>query len=45
MAPGAASAAVGNVPYQVGGDLGVPSNVSPIGLLPYSPELNPVENL
>jgi transposase len=34
-----------NAPYHVGGDLVVPANVSRIGLLPYSPELNPVENL
>jgi transposase len=34
-----------NAPYHVSGDLAVPANVSPIGLLPYSPELNPVENL
>ena len=34
-----------NAPYHVGGDLVVPANVSLIGLLPYSPELNPVENL
>ena len=31
--------------YHVGKDLVVPSNVSLINLLPYSPELNPVENL
>src|SRR3954469_23429028 len=31
--------------YHVGKDLEVPSNVSLINLLPYSPELNPVENL
>jgi transposase len=29
----------------VGKDLVVPANVSLIGLLPHSPELNPVENL
>jgi transposase len=34
-----------NAPYHVGGDLVVPAKVSRIGLLPYSPELNPVENL
>jgi transposase len=34
-----------NAGYHVGGGLVVPPNVSPIGLLPYSPELNPVENL
>jgi transposase len=34
-----------NAPYHVSGDLVVPGNVSLIGLLPYSPELNPVENL
>ena len=34
-----------NAPYHVGGDRVVPANVSQIGLLPYSPELNPVENL
>src|SRR4029077_4051027 len=31
--------------YHVGKDLVVPENVSLINLLPYSPELNPVENL
>src|SRR4051794_3460913 len=31
--------------YHVGKDLVVPGNVSLINLLPYSPELNPVENL
>jgi transposase len=31
--------------YHTGKDLVVPSNVSLINLLPYSPELNPVENL
>jgi transposase len=31
--------------YHVGKDLVVPANVSLIHLLPYSPELNPVENL
>jgi transposase len=31
--------------YHTGGDLVVPSNVSLIQLVPYSPELNPVENL
>jgi transposase len=34
-----------NAPYHVSGELVVPANVSLIGLLPYSPELNPVENL
>jgi transposase len=34
-----------NAGYHVGKDLAVPSNVSLINLLPYSPELNPVENL
>ena len=34
-----------NAPYHVGGDRVVPANVSQIGLLPYSPELNQVENL
>jgi transposase len=34
-----------NAGYHVGGGLVVPPNVSLIGLLPYSPELNPVENL
>jgi transposase len=34
-----------NAGYHVGKDLVVPSNVSLIGLLPHSPELNPVENL
>ena len=31
--------------YHTSGDLVVPSNVSLIQLPPYSPELNPVENL
>ena len=31
--------------YHTSGGLVVPANVSLIGLLPYSPELNPVENL
>jgi transposase len=31
--------------YHTGGDLVVPANVSLIQLVPYSPELNPVENL
>ena len=31
--------------YHTSGDLKVPKNVSLIQLLPYSPELNPVENL
>jgi transposase len=34
-----------NAGYHVSRDLVVPSNVSLIGLPPYSPELNPVENL
>jgi transposase len=34
-----------NAPYHVSGALVVPANVSLIGLLPYSPELNPVEDL
>ena len=34
-----------NAGYHVSGGLVVPQNVSLIGLLPYSPELNPVENL
>jgi transposase len=34
-----------NAGYHVAKGLVVPSNVSLIGLLPYSPELNPVENL
>jgi putative transposase len=34
-----------NAGYHVGKGLVVPGNVSLIGLLPYSPELNPVENL
>ena len=34
-----------NAGYHVSRGLVVPSNVSLIGLLPYSPELNPVENL
>jgi transposase len=34
-----------NAGYHVAKGLLVPSNVSLIGLLPYSPELNPVENL
>jgi hypothetical protein len=31
--------------YHTGGDLVVPANVSLIQLVPYSPELNPVEDL
>ena len=31
--------------YHTSGDLAVPSNISLILLPPYSPELNPVENL
>jgi transposase len=34
-----------NAGFHTGGGLVVPANVSLIGLLPYSPELNPVENL
>src|SRR5262249_38021373 len=34
-----------NAGYHTRGGLVVPPNVSLIGLLPYSPELNPVENL
>ena len=34
-----------NAGYHTSGGLVVPPNVSLIGLLPYSPELNPVENL
>ena len=34
-----------NAGFHTGGGLVVPENVSLIGLLPYSPELNPVENL
>ena len=34
-----------NAGYHVSRGLVVPANVSLIGLLPYSPELNPVENL
>jgi transposase len=34
-----------NAGHHTGGGLVVPANVSPIGLLPYAPELNPVENL
>jgi transposase len=34
-----------NAGHHTGGGLVVPPNVSLIGLLPYSPELNPVENL
>src|SRR3954452_16923542 len=44
LAPGVHAVLVwDNAPYHVGGDLVVPGNVSLIGLLPYSPELNPVE--
>ena len=46
LAPGARAVLLwDNAPYHVSGDLVVPANVSLIGLLPYSPELNPVENL
>jgi transposase len=34
-----------NAGYHTSGGLVVPPNVSLVGLLPYSPELNPVENL
>jgi transposase len=34
-----------NAGYHTGGGLVVPANVSLVGLLPYSPELNPVEDL
>jgi transposase len=34
-----------NAPFHVAKGLAVPANVSLIGLLPYSPELNPVEDL
>jgi transposase len=34
-----------DAPYHVGGDPVVPADVSLIGLLPYSPGLNPVEDL
>jgi transposase len=46
LAPGAHAVLLwDNAGYHVGGGLVVPENVSLIGLLPYSPELNPVENL
>jgi transposase len=46
LAPGAHAVLIwDNAGYHVGGGLVVPANVSLIGLLPYSPELNPVENL
>jgi transposase len=46
LAPGARAVLLwDNAPYHAGGDLVVPANVSRIGLLPYSPELNPVEDL
>jgi len=46
LAPGVRAVLVwDNAPYHVGGGVVVPANVSPIGLLPYAPELNPVENL
>jgi transposase len=46
LAPGVRAVVLwDNAPYHTSGDLVVPANVSLIGLLPYSPELNPVENL
>ncbi|HSQ56896.1 MAG TPA: IS630 family transposase [Gemmata sp.] len=46
LAPGVHAVLLGdNAPYHVSGALVVPANVSLINLLPYSPELNPVENL
>jgi len=46
LAPGVHAVLVwDNAPYHTSGGLVVPANVSLIGLLPYSPELNPVENL
>ena len=43
--PGARGAAVGRAGYHISEGLRIPKNVSLIQLLPYSPELNPVENL
>jgi transposase len=46
LAPGVHAVLLGdNAGYHTGGGLAVPPNVSLIGLLPYPPELNPVENL
>src|SRR4051794_17577529 len=46
LAPGGHAGVVwDNAPYHASGKLVVPANVSLIGLLPYSPELNPVEDL
>src|SRR3954469_14689027 len=46
MAPGAHAVLLwDNAGFHTGGGLVVPANVSLIGLLPYSPERNPVENL
>ena len=46
LAPGVHAALLwDNAPYHTSRGLVVPANVSLIGLLPYSPELNPVENL
>jgi transposase len=46
LAPGAHAVLIwDNAGHHVGRGLVVPENVSLIGLLPYSPELNPVENL
>ena len=42
---GARGADLGRAGFHTGEDLVVPSNVSLIQLPPYSPELNPVENL
>ena len=43
--PGSCSADLGRAGFHTGEDVVVPSNVSLIQLPPYSPELNPVENL
>jgi transposase len=46
LAPGVHAVLIwDNAGYHTSGGLVVPPNVSLIGLLPYSPELNPVENL
>jgi transposase len=46
LAPGVHAVLLGdNAGYHTGGGLVVPENVSLIGLLPSSPELNPVEHL
>src|SRR5262245_18397651 len=46
LAPGVHAVLLwGNAGYHTSGGLVVPPNVSLVGLLPYSPELNPVENL